>query len=304
MEAVVTGSAGFIGTHLVDALLTRGYRVTGIDRQSRPSRDGYRHLTFDLADDPRRTPLARVVSGANLVFHLAARPGVRGGGPQIEGLRKRDNVVATRNLLSVVPAPTSVVATSSSSVYGGAVGGRPSGEDDDLRPLGGYARSKVAMEQACEERRAAGGIIAVVRPFTVAGEGQRGDMAFSLWLDALHGGAPIRIYGSEERSRDITDIRDATEGLIRAGERRINETLNLGTGVGHRLVDMARALIEVTGLDGDLVCQPASADEVHATLADTARCRRLLGFVPETDLHELLTRQVRAAFPLSAMAAT
>lgn len=304
MKALVTGSAGFIGSHLVDALTARGYRVTGVDRQPGFHGPAYRHVSLDLAEDPTTTRLADVVDGADVVFHLAARPGVRGGGPAIEEMRRRDNVLATRHLLSVVPPSTPMVATSSSSVYGGCRVGTGSREDDPLQPLGGYARSKVAMERVCEDRRASGGVIGVVRPFTVAGEGQRHDMAFSIWLDAIRRGEPIRIFGSEERSRDITDIRHAVEGLIRAGERGINETVNIGTGVSHRLVDMARALIDVAGFDADLVRQPATADEVPVTRADTTRCRRLLGFVPEIDLHSLLARQLQASLPLPAMAAT
>lgn len=304
MKAVVTGAAGFIGSHLADALIERGYRVAGIDRQSTLPRSGYEHGSLDLADDPMSTGLKDLLADADVVFHLAARPGVRGGGPVLEEMRRRDNVVATRNLLAATPMSAAFVATSSSSVYGGCVEGVASREDDLLLPRGGYARSKVAMEQICEQRRAAGGVTAVIRPFTVAGEGQRPDMAFSVWVDALRRGSSIRIFGSETRSRDITDIRDAVEGLIRAGERRVNETVNLGTGVGHSLIDMARALLEVSGLRGEIEYQPASADEVHTTRADVSRCRQLLGFVPETDLHDLLDRQLQASTPLTAMAAT
>lgn len=304
MKALVTGSAGFIGSHLIDTLVDRGYLVTGIDRQSRSDRPGYRHAVLDLARDPHRTGLATLVNGADIVFHLAARPGVRGDSPVLQEIRRRDNVVATRNLLSVIPRAIPVVATSSSSVYGGSNGGGPSSEDDPVRPMGGYARSKVDMERHCEMHRARGGVVAVLRPFTVAGEGQRPDMAFSRWLDSLWNGESIRIFGSEQRSRDITDIRHVVEGLIRAGERRVNETVNLGSGVTHRLIDLARALIEVFGRETNIVVQPASSDEVDITLADTTRCSQLLGFVPRTDLRGLLARQVAAQTPRPAMAGT
>ena len=308
MKAVVSGAAGFIGSQLVDALVDRGYRVIGIDRQSRVPGAGDAHRALDLADDPKETGLADLVADADLVFHLAARPGVRGSGPLVERLRWRDNVVASRNLLAVVPVGTPVVATSSSSVYGGSLarhdGFVASKENDPLFPRGGYARSKLAMERICESHRARGGVVAVVRPFTVAGEGQRADMAFSIWLDALRRGRPLEIFGSATRSRDITDIRDVVEGIVRAGERRVNETVNLGTGVGHRLVDMARALMDVSGLDGDISVQQVDSGEVDATLADTTRCQRLLGFTPRTDLTALLERQIEASVPLPAMAAT
>lgn len=302
MQAVVTGSAGFIGRHLVDELIARGYRVVGMDRQPRQDEPGYEHHTLDLADEVTSGAVADVLQLPDIVFHLAARPGVRGRGPMIEEMRRRDNVVATRNLVSLVPGDIPLVVTSSSSVYGGITGEVPSREDDPLRPRGGYARSKVAMERICEHRRARGGLVAVIRPFTVAGEGQRPDMAFSLWMEALRGGRPIQIFGSERRSRDITDVRDAVEGLIRAGERRLNRTVNLGTGVGHSLIEMANALLDVSGLDGDIVEHPVSVDEVDATLADTRVCRELLGFVPATDLPHLLARQMEAADRTGALA--
>lgn len=295
MQAVVSGSAGFIGRHLVDELIARGYRVAGIDRQPGHTEPGYEHHTLDLSDPTAYEAVAGVVRRADMVFHLAARPGVRGRGPVIEEKRRRDNVVATSNLVSLVPADTPFIATSSSSVYGGSVCGAPSREDDPLRPRGGYARSKVAMEQVCEQRRARGGLVAVIRPFTVAGEGQRPDMAFSLWMRALRRGLPIQIFGAETRSRDITDVRDVVEGLMMAGERRVNRTVNLGTGVGHSLIEMANALLAVSGLDGAIVQHPVLPDEADATLADTRVCREVLGFVPTTDLPVLLARQLEAA---------
>jgi UDP-glucose 4-epimerase len=302
MKAVVTGSAGFIGSHLVEALIDRGYRVTGIDRQSRADAPCYLHASLDLSRDPETTGLSELITGADIVFHLAAKPGVRGISPSLEAIRQRDNVVATRNLLSVTPRSTPVVATSSSSVYGGTIDGVASREDDPPQPRGGYARSKVEMERLCEMHRADGGLVAVVRPFTVAGERQRPDMAFSRWLDAMGKGDQLRIFGSELRSRDITDIRDAVEGLIRCGERQVNETVNLGSGVAHSLIDMAQTVIEVAGHDADIVVQPASSEEVDVTLADTTRCSLLLGFVPQTDLHALVARQMEAMAPIPEMA--
>ena len=292
VKAVVTGSAGFIGSHLVAELVERGYRVTGIDRRSVVPPLGAVQVTLDLVDAPRQH-LSALVSDADLVFHLAALPGVRGSSATIEQARRRDNVEAARNLLAVVPLDVAVVATSSSSVYGSSLGAG-SREDDPLRPMGGYARSKIAMEEICGQRRGRGGGVAVVRPFTVAGEGQRTDMAFASWLQALRRGEPIRIFGSEERSRDVTDIRDVVEGLIRAGERGVDGPVNLGTGVGHRLIDMARILMEVSGIDGEIVRTPVSAEDVDATRADTTRCRDLLGLIPRTELHQLLSRQVEA----------
>jgi nucleoside-diphosphate-sugar epimerase len=304
MEAVVTGSAGFIGSHLVHALIERGYRITGIDRQPRSEMPGYRHTVLDLARNPVDTGVAEQVARADIVFHLAARPGVRGGGAALQRMRVRDNVVAAQRLLSVTPCATPVVATSSSSVYGGSQIGVPSREDDPLRPRGGYARSKVDMERLCALHRSRGGIVAVIRPFTVAGEGQRPDMAFSIWAEAVRSGDPIELFGSEDRSRDITDIRDVVEGLILAGERQLNETVNLGSGVTHRLIDLARAVIDVSGRDTGIVTSHGSSEEVDITIADTGRCARLLGFVPKTDIRALIGRQIEATAATTAMVLT
>lgn len=90
--------------------------------------------------------------------------------------------------------------------------------------------------------------------------------------------------------------------LIRAGERGINRTVNLGTGMGHSLIEMATALLDVSGLDGDIVVRPALSDEADATLADTRVCRDLLGFVPTTDLRGLLARQLEAGDRIGALA--
>lgn len=302
VKAVVTGSAGFIGSHLVTALVGRGYRVTGVDRRSVVPPPGAEQVTLDLAD-ASPSQLGVLVSDADLVFHLAALPGVRGSGAAIEQARRRDNVEAARNLLAVVPLDVAVVATSSSSVYGSSRG-TASREDDPLRPKGGYARSKIAMEEICEQRRARGGVVAVVRPFTVAGEGQRPDMAFAAWLGALRRGEPIRIFGSEERSRDVTDIRDVVECLIRAGERGVDMPINIGTGIGHRLIDMARTLMDISGIDGEVVRTPVLTEDVDATRADTTRCRDLLGLTPRTDLRQLLARQVEATAPDRALVGT
>jgi nucleoside-diphosphate-sugar epimerase len=255
-------------------------------------------LLADLTEDPFETGVAQLVAQAEVVFHLAARSGVRADERSIDELRFRDNVVATRNLLSVTPLDTMVVATSSSSVYGGAAmlcgQAVPSKETDDLVPRGGYALSKVGMEKACERHRDRGGTIAVLRPFTVVGERQRPDMAFSIWMRALEASEPIEFLGSPERSRDLTDVRDVVEAIIRAAERRVVTTINVGTGVGHRLSDMARTLMEVTGMDAELIVSEARPEEAPVTLADPTRCAQALGFVPSTDLYGIVSRVVAA----------
>jgi nucleoside-diphosphate-sugar epimerase len=166
--------------------------------------------------------------------------------------------------------------------------------DDRLQRRGGYARSKVALERRCCQRAAGGGLVAVARPFTVAGEGQRPDMAIARWLAAVGRGQPIRILGGPDRTRDATDVADVTVGLVRMAEAGVAGAVNLGSGVGHRLGDLAATVGAVVGQRPRLVLEPAGPAEPVATLADTHRCRRLLGFVPVTDLAALIARQAAA----------
>lgn len=289
MKALVTGSSGFIGSHLVTELRRSGHEAVGVDRRAHPLTD----RTLDLADVRSRRPLQDLTRDLDVVFHLAGRPGVRDRRPGVEVMRMRDNVLATRNLFDVVPLSVPVVAASSSSVYGGArlKDGvrRGSRESDPVSPRGGYAISKVEMERLCGRRRGAGGVVTVVRPFTVVGEGQRSDMALAVWTEAIRARRPVRLLGSG-KTRDLTDVRDVVRGLARAAEARHDGTLNLGTGVGHSSAQMAQALIEAAGVPAEIAVEEGPPDEVEASLADTSRCRRILGFVPTTDLASVAHR--------------
>jgi len=293
VPVVVTGSSGFIGSHVVDALVSRGERVIGIDRVPAAARPGFEPLVADLVGNDQVTDVLR---GADSVFHLAGCPGVRDRAPDVARRRWHDNVLATQAVIRATPAATPLVVTSSSSVYGGA--SSPAGpacrEDDPLRPRGGYAQSKAAVEALCAQRLSGGGAVAVARPFTVAGERQRPDMALATWLAAATAGQPIRLLGSPTRTRDVTDVRDVVRALVAMADRGVTGALNVGTGVGHRLDDLVAAVLTVTGAPASLVVVPAAEDEVRHTLADTALIQRRLGFTPRTDLLDVVARQVAA----------
>jgi nucleoside-diphosphate-sugar epimerase len=293
MATVVTGAAGFIGRAVVRRLLAGGDHVIAIDRRWLAPEHRLTVLTGDLssAGDSIRTALA----DADRVLHLAGCPGVRGAGPGLEARRRRDNVDATAAVLAAVPPRTPLVVTSSSSVYGGADAGRASAEDAPLLPRGGYARSKVTAERLCARRAASGGLVCVARPFTVAGEGQRPDMAIARWIDAARHGRTLRIHGSWQRTRDVTDVRDVAEALTRLADLAITTTVNIGTGVGHSLREMVDAVAAALGVDPRVAVRPADPAEVVDTLADPRRLGRILGWVPRTDLAGLVARQVAAA---------
>jgi nucleoside-diphosphate-sugar epimerase len=261
-----------------------------------PARAPGRHLCVDLVDPGVDALLHDVLGDADLVFHLAARPGVRGTGPDIELVRRRDNVDATRIVLACTRGDVPVVVTSSSSVYGGArtVDGipRPSHEADPLHPFGGYACSKVAVEQLCADRAEAGGVVTVVRPFSVVGECQRSDMAITRWLRAAVAGEPLQILGSPDRSRDFTDVADVVRALVALGVRGETTTVNVGTGRSHTLSEVVRAIGDAVGGELAIEVVPAGTEEPHATRAHTGRCERVCGFVPETDVADVVHRQL------------
>lgn len=301
MPVVVTGAAGFIGRWVVARLRAGGHDVVGIDRRPWVPMPGETSLVADLVDAP--APVLHALRRADGVIHLAGRPGVRDAAPDAARLRHRDNVIAGEIVCRATPDASPLIVASSSSVYGGSRRGaddqpHASAEDDPLRPRGGYARSKVALEAACARRFDAGGHVAVLRPFTVAGEGQRPDMAFSRWIAAASDGRPLVLLGDPDRRRDVTDVRDVAEGFVRALERRTLGAVNLGTGRSHRLRDLATTVAVTMGVELTTTTHPAAADEVVATRADTTRCSEELGFVPRTDLAELVARQIAATTPV------
>lgn len=290
VRVVVTGSAGFLGRALVREL--GGHDVVGIDRAPQPNSPGHAAITADLLDDDERVRIA--LGAADVVFHLAGCPDVRDPRPDADHWRRRDNVLATEAVLAMVPLRTRLIVTSSSSVYGGSDRGRPSVERDVPRPRGGYATSKVMTERLCEARREMGGDMLIVRPFTVAGEGQRPAMALSRWIAAARAGLPLRVLGSLERSRDVTDVSQVVRALGQLADTGAGGVVNLGTGIATTLGEMVAAVQRVLGVQATVDVVPAASAEVQHTLADTRRLRDLLGWVPTTNMDDLIARQSAA----------
>lgn len=287
MTVVVTGAAGFLGRVLLRELVARGHDVVAVDRRPIPAGTGALALQADLLDaDPR---VARALAAAEGVWHLAACPGVRDTAPDVEIRRRRDNVEATRRVCAAVPPDVPLVVTSSSSVYGGARAGRPSREDDPLRPVGGYARSKAAGEGVCAERLAAGGRVLVARPFTLVGERQRPDMALHRWVAAARAGRPLTVLGALSRTRDFTDVRWAARALADLATAPAG-TVNVGSGRPRPLAEAVAAIGTVLGTVPLVEVRPALVEEVADTWADTSRVSALVGPPPETDLLDVVAR--------------
>ena len=298
-STVVTGAAGFLGGHVVERLVSAGVTVLGIDREPPTANlEGMPGVTWLRRDlTAAGDVVARALAGADVVLYLAGCPGVRDRAPDVEWRRQRDNVEATSRVLAATPPSTPLLVTSSSSVYGGSRLARPCAETDPLAPRGGYAASKVEVERRCAARHAAGGAVIVTRPFTVAGERQRPDMALSRWIDAARRGEPLMMLGSPDRSRDVTDVRQVARALVQLVWSGATGTVNVGTGSAHSLADLVDAVRSAVGRDVRTVVVSAGREEVRHTLADTTRLESLLGWSPRTYLRSLVARQAAAQQP-------
>jgi nucleoside-diphosphate-sugar epimerase len=290
MSVVVTGSAGFIGRALTRHLARSGHHVVAVDRAHQPDMAGVTTLTADLLDGDPQVEVA--LREADAVVHLAGCSGVRDTTPGIDARRIRDNVDATRAVASRVPCGVPLLVASSSSVYGGARFGRASRESDPLHPCGGYATSKAGTEQVCADRAAAGGHVLVVRPFTVLGEGQRPDMALARWAAAASAGDPLRVFGSLDRTRDFTCLREVVRALAALLHSGASGMVNLGSGAPRTLRALVHALGSALGVDVDVRVERAAGHEVADTWADTARLTALTGRRPHTDLDDVVRRFV------------
>ena len=302
----MTGSAGFIGTNLVLRLSARGDEVVGIDRRRRRSPVGL-HVRMDLAERHNLTELARWTGWADVVFHLAARPGIRTNSPRIDLLRHRDIIVTTEHLMAVTPEETHVILASSSSVYGEAAkrngSVRPSVESDTMRPLSHYGGYKAAMERLSRQYRRPADGLAIARPFTVIGEHQRSDMALSCWIDAVRLGNPITVFGSLDRSRDVTDVYKVVDGLVAIANLRFCGTVNLGAGQPRSLGELVETVFSVMGKRTPVRVVRADPQEVKATCADPTRARVQLGIDLSTDLEQVTLRQVGARIGVPSLTA-
>jgi nucleoside-diphosphate-sugar epimerase len=305
VAVVVTGSAGFLGRAVVARLLEACRDVIGIDRRggdhvaTHVAGPAHLELHADLVGtDGTAHEAIREATG---VIHLAGCPSVRDARADIDWFRHRDNVLATAAVLGAARRRVTVVAATSSSIYGGSVGGRPSRETDPLDPRGGYALSKAAVEKLCSDHNSAGGRVVIARPFTVAGERQRPDMALASWIDAARAGRTLRILGGAERTRDVTDVRDAARALIALLDADEPGPVNIGTGVPIRLGDMVDAIATCLDVDVRTRVESAGPEEVAHTCADTRRLESIVGFLPVTDLASVVARQAAASVPESGL---
>jgi UDP-glucuronate 4-epimerase len=306
MHVLVTGGAGFIGSHLVDALLAHGDEVTVVDNfdpfydrrikernivEHRKS-PCWRLIEADLRDGDG---LGRLLTGSfDAVVHLAAMGGVR---PSIEApLTYQDvNVRGTHHLLEAVRRLNvpHVVFASSSSVYG--VNPRlPWREDDSvLQPISPYASTKVSGELLGHVYSHLYGFrFVALRIFTVYGPRQRPDLAIHKFANLIATGRPVPVYGDGNTRRDYTYVADIVAGILAAlrYDRSRYEVINLGNNATVTVVEMIRALEDALGMRATIEWQPEQPGDVPQTWASVAKARDLLGYEPRTPFTEGIRR--------------
>jgi len=305
MNALVTGCAGFIGSHLAESLLEDGIHVVGVDcfNANYGRKEKLRNLerARELGDfefvpiDLSRGDLSDVVADCDVIFHLAAEPGVRDSwGKRFESYL-RNNILATQSLLEALrPWPEKrLVYASSSSIYGDAEC-LPTPEDVIPEPISPYGMTKLAGEHLCELYRANYGMESVrLRYFTVYGPRQRPDMAFHRFCQAAIAGAPIEVFGDGTQTRDFTFVSDivAATRAASAADDVSGEVFNVGGGsriaVNHALAQIG----ELAGRELDVRYLGHRSGDVNDTGADTTRARAKLGFVPMVSFEDGLRAQ-------------
>ena len=306
MKALVTGAAGFIGSHLSGALLDRGANVVGVDAFS----DYYRRALKErnLDENLRRerfqfieawiqeADLDRLLDGVTHVFHLAAQAGVRKSWGKDFKTYTVNNVDATQMLLEAcVNRPlTKFVHASSSSVYGDRVP-IPMREDALPQPVSPYGVTKLAAEQLGHLYQMNFGVPTVaMRYFTVYGPRQRPDMAFNKFIRAAIKDEPITLYSDGEQTRDFTYVADAVAATMAAGDRGVPGTAyNIGGGSRVSMNHVVRIIEKVVGCPLKIVREDAQKGDMRDTYADTSLARRDLGFSPTVSLEEGIQAEYR-----------
>lgn len=306
MRALVTGAAGFIGSHLCGSLLDRGTEVVGLDcftdYYPRPvkeanlaenrSRKGFTFIEARIQD----ADLQQLLDGVTQVFHLAAQAGVRKSWGRDFQIYTTNNVEASQQLLEAcVDRPIHrFVYASSSSLYGDSVS-IPMREDALPQPVSPYGVTKLAAEQLGYLYHVNHGVPATaLRYFTVYGPRQRPDMAFHRFIRASLDGTPISLYGDGEQTRDFTFVADAVAATMAAGDRGVpGRAYNVGGGSRVSMNQVIDIIGRVAGRPLEVRREPAQKGDMRDTYADTTLARTDLGFAPSVTLEQGIEAEYR-----------
>jgi nucleoside-diphosphate-sugar epimerase len=302
MKCLVTGAAGFIGSHLCERLLHAGHTVVGLDAfipyYPRAAKEanlaglrGQPQWHFH-PHDLRTDPLDDLLEDVEAIFHLAAMPGLARSWTDFD-LYASCNLQATQRLLEAVRGRTSLrrfLYVSTSSVYGRY------GTGDELlptRPISPYGVTKLAAENLCRAHFEEHGLpLVVLRYFSVYGPRQRPDMGYHRFIQSLLLGQPVTVYGDGHQSRGNTYVDDCVEATLRALEAPLGEVYNVGGGETASVWEILAKLEKLLGCRALVQRQPARPGDQRFTGADTTRIQRHLGWQARVGLDEGLARQV------------
>lgn len=302
---LITGVAGFIGSHLAERLLHEGHHVVGIDcftdyyeRAVKEKNIAVlrRHPKFSLLEDDLCSMDLRAVIGAvDCVFHLAAQAGVRGSWGASFDIYTRNNIQATQRLLEATrdSRVRKFIYSSSSSVYGNTTT-LPVSEDAPLRPYSPYGVTKLAAEHLCHLYHDNFAVPTVaLRYFTVYGPRQRPDMAFHRFIRAIAEARALPLYGDGQQTRDFTYVSDVVEAnLLALRSPAVGRSFNIGGGARVTVNQMISVLEEIIGQPARIERQNKQHGDAGHTWADTSAARQELGFQPRVALREGLAAEV------------
>ncbi len=307
MNMLVTGGAGFIGSHLVEALLREGHRVWALDdcngfydpalkqrniRELEALGKPFVFLPGDITD-PARVEEVFGSQSFDQVVHLAARAGVR---PSLQdpALYQRVNVEGTVNLLEAARRRgiRKITIASSSSVYGVNAKVPFSESDPIFQPISPYAASKLACEALGHVYHHVYGMdVAMLRFFTVYGPRQRPDLAIHKFARLMRAGQPIPLFGDGSTSRDYTYVSDTIAGILACTQREFGfEIFNLGGSQPVPLRRLVELLEQALGCPARIDWQPPQPGDVPVTFADLSKARSCLGYQPQIKIEDGIAR--------------
>jgi nucleoside-diphosphate-sugar epimerase len=303
MRCLVTGAAGFIGSHLSERLIDLGHEVIGVDRFSDYYARAYKKANLErLRDEPRFRMIVKdlaeceiepLLDDCEVVFHQAAQAGVRASWGDSFETYLRDNVLSTQRLLEAArrSGVRKVVVASSSSVYGEAHA-LPMVEASPTEPFSPYGVTKLAAERLAELYRHNFGLPTVsLRYFTVYGPRQRPDMAFHKFIESTLDGGEIKVFGDGQQTRDFTFVADIVEANLRAAADGVAGVFNVGGGSRVTLREVLATLAEVAG-SVRVVSQGREAGDVRDTWADISAAAAAMRYAPRVALRQGLAAQV------------
>lgn len=303
--ALVTGAAGFIGSHLVEGLLDRDYRVRGLDDLSTGNRTnledvwGSDRFAFVEGDIRDRETVGEATEGVDTVFHLAANTSVPGSFDS-PAETTAVNCTGTANVLAAARerGVDSAVLASSAAVYGSDAP-VPASEDDPLAPESPYALSKQYDERLAAQLADSGGFDATaVRYFNVFGPRQDPGGSYAAvipaFIERLLAGEPPVIYGDGGQTRDFVYVTDVADATIAAATRDCAPAINVGSGRRVSIADLAGTLTDLLGVDAEPIHDPPREGDIRHSGADIARAREQLDFEPSVSLAGGLERTVES----------